>query len=567
IKYLIGTVSVKSHFIVPVVSNSGVEGVLFAGSTRKNGFSRKQIYDLRTLAGQDRDGLQVVYRQSGEIEIIEKLIDSMPFGAAVISSEGDILSANVRFGKCLNTGECVFETISDISMAAGYNFEDFMAELKIMKRDIRGRVLEPSGGAGQPLRVFWSLMTGDCEKAHSLLVISPEEDRARITDRENLAMVAHEIKTPLSALKNSLSILASRDTFISAEDTEPDRAVSATRILKTALRTTARLNTLLESLESGKRDITGRDGLKVEKAELSELIESAVAPYRDQISARSIRFNLHIEDQLHSLDTDVERFTQVIQNLLSNSLKSGCEMVEISASAAAVPAGSLLSAVPWDRIADPGLVKVSVLDDGGGFRSDVLEYVNELSRKDLNPDFGLGLYISGSIAKSLGGVLMAENLERGGSGCHLYLTGNADSRETVRTIYQAGSRLERMKDLGMVPILYLIGKEDGKCWLNLSGRWKETPVVNPRSGKDTGNEFYFWPLSSRAGIAISRGGKYLDEPESLFEENDGEIKAIRNEMAGRLLIGWSICKDRRCSMLSMMIEAARRFDSGAEAKV
>jgi hypothetical protein len=213
------------------------------------------------------------------------------------------------------------------------------------------------------------------------------------------------------------------------------------------------------------------------------------------------------------------------------------------------------------------MFKISVIDNGTGFPPAVADYVNELSEQQLNPGFGLGLYISSGMAKSLGGILLAENEDGGGAACHIYLPRNEKGVESVRAVHQAGITLEMMKRRGKVPIAYIVVKEARGCWLDLSQDWRETPAINPAPGKDYGGDFYFWPLSSRAGIGLAGGGGYLEKPEWLFAPVNDRPGCLKLDRFNRFEIGWSICEGENCSIKSLLNKATAKLRARGRAGV
>ena len=560
ISYLIGSLTIGSYFMVPVVSGSQVRGILFVGSIRKNNFTSSQIARLRGLAGEEKSETQVVYRRSSEKELVDKLLESVPLGAAVISPEGDILSENSKFGEYLNTGDCRFETLEDVSAAAGYNFRDFMAELRILKKEIRGRVLEPTGRSGNPLKVFWTGMNDFIERADSLLMITPAGDWETGGASEKLAMIAHEIKTPMSALHNSLSLLSREGNIRGLENGSNSEGATAADIFKTGLRTINRLNYMLDCLDFRPGTGIGGSDPSVGKIHLQDLIESVSALYRRQMKSRDIEFSVNIEEGLEYIETDNGRLEQILHNLLSNSLKSGGNGIEVAASGTSPPENSILSGIPWNRIINPRIVEITVSDNGKGFSPEVAEYINDLSENELNPDYGLGLYISAVLAKSMGAVLRVENRENGGAACSIFMPSGNDSIETARKVYEVSRRLERMRKLGKVPILYMVGKKDNNCWLALAEKWKDIPTFSPGIGQAQGSDFCFWPLSPEVGIGLARGGEYLSEPERIINGTREGLSLVGEGPGTPMRIGWSICGDNSCGIGPLLREAADKLE-------
>src|SRR5262249_5226769 len=129
------------------------------------------------------------------------------------------------------------------------------------------------------------------------------------TDRrkdEFLAMLGHELRNPLSAVRNAVAI-ASLDP--------PHR----TRAREIAGRQTDQLGRLSDDLLDVARLTQGRISLRKERVDLAEIIRRAIENTQPFIESRGVRLeNIPAAAPMY-LDADPARLEQVVVNLLTNA--------------------------------------------------------------------------------------------------------------------------------------------------------------------------------------------------------------------------------------------------------
>ncbi len=125
-----------------------------------------------------------------------------------------------------------------------------------------------------------------------------------------LAMLAHEMRTPLSAVNSAAYILQ--------EIQVEGRAVKQ---LEAIQRQTANLARLVEDLMDVSRISRGRIELRRELVDLGTLAAQAVQAVQPLIDARGQEINCTIPEGPLTVDADPVRLNQVIVNLLNNAAK------------------------------------------------------------------------------------------------------------------------------------------------------------------------------------------------------------------------------------------------------
>jgi PAS domain S-box-containing protein len=128
------------------------------------------------------------------------------------------------------------------------------------------------------------------------------------TKDEFLAMLGHELRNPLSAVRNAVAT-ATRD-----ESRRP-------RALEIAERQAEQLGRLIDDLLDVARITQGRITLRKERVHLNEIIEHAMESTRSLIESRGLELSIAIAPEPIRVDADPARLQQVLVNLLSNAAK------------------------------------------------------------------------------------------------------------------------------------------------------------------------------------------------------------------------------------------------------
>ncbi len=214
------------------------------------------------------------------------------------------------------------------------------------------------------------------------------EEQLREADRrksEFLAILAHELRNPLAALRNGLHILKQPP---SATPTNP-----APRTVAMMDRQMTHLVRLVDDLLDLSRITNGKLELRRRKVSLTDVLGSAVESARTFIEAR--RHELVMDLRVHDLqvDADTDRLAQVFSNLLANSAKYTDE------------GGRIVLTV--ERENDEAVVAVQ--DNGIGIPPAALEHVFDMFSQ-VRPDeahaidgLGIGLSLVKTLVEMHGG--------------------------------------------------------------------------------------------------------------------------------------------------------------------
>jgi signal transduction histidine kinase len=213
-----------------------------------------------------------------------------------------------------------------------------------------------------------------------------EVDRMR---RDLVANVAHELRTPIGALRAKLENLV--------DDVEPlERAT-----LEAMLRQIERLGSLVEQLLDLSRLESGTVPLERSNFMAATLLEHVVDEWRTQAEIRDVRLETDVDPRSLVLHADEERLRQVVANLVANAVHHS-------------PRGGrvVLRANRQDSV-----TRLEVTDEGPGIPPADAERVFERfyrldqARSTREGGSGLGLSIARWIVDLHGGTIRAETAE------------------------------------------------------------------------------------------------------------------------------------------------------------
>lgn len=265
---------------------------------------------------------------------------------------------------------------------------------------VRGRVVA-RGPDGAPTRLVGTIRDVTArrlldEERKRLLIEAQRATRAR---EQILAIVAHDLRSPLAAISSMASGLES------AADGPDARAdlLERSEIIQGA---SARMGHLIEDLldvaaiQSGSLRLSPADH---DPAEIAREAARVAAPLARR--AR-VAIELPLRDPLPpTLRCDRVRLLQVLGNLLSNAIQ-------------ATPADGTVTI----RVAaEPGVLCFSVRDTGRGFEAGQAERLFQPYQRGAGSTYkgtGLGLAICRGIVEGHGGRIHAERLPEGGAAFH-----------------------------------------------------------------------------------------------------------------------------------------------------
>lgn len=215
---------------------------------------------------------------------------------------------------------------------------------------------------------------------------------------EFLTNMSHEFRTPVN------TILGMNDIIM--QEAPGDRVTECSENIKQAsVRLLNLINDVLDysAIEAGKLEILP------ERYFLESMLNNVIGFLKDSASQKGIETEFNVEDNLPAkLLGDEGRVKQIIMNLLSNAVKYTEE-------------GQIVFSVGGSVIKDTFYMNLTVADTGIGIREDQVEQIfAEFDRLEFDKDrsvegCGLGLSITNSLVKQMGGTITLQSVEGSGS--------------------------------------------------------------------------------------------------------------------------------------------------------
>jgi PAS domain S-box-containing protein len=231
-----------------------------------------------------------------------------------------------------------------------------------------------------------------------------------IRARENLlAVVSHDLRSPLSAIRLSASFLSRGGSG--------DRAQSAQQ-LDLILRSSERMARLIDDLLQAASIEAGRFSVEASRVDVRPMVHETMRTFEPAATEKSVQLSLDVPDGVRPVRADRQRIIQVLSNLIGNAIKFAASDGHVHI-----------------RARDDGdRVEIAVSDDGPGIPEDEVARIFERYERGKATGchgVGLGLYIAKGIVEAHGGRMWLVT-ERG-AGSTFYFTLPVDDGSHVET--------------------------------------------------------------------------------------------------------------------------------------
>ena len=395
------------------------------------------------------DGSRVYTLHSAE-EPYRHLVEEMQEGAVVLTGHGEILYANARFAALVGEPlESVMASRIDrfVNPSDRVDFEIMLAAGSGRRRS---SLIRSDSSA---LEVGLSLTTTVATNGRRLNLIVTDlaelleanrgRDRAEHDSRTKdnfLAMLGHELRTPLSAISNAVQVL--RLTRCEGE--------SAARADEVVRRQVSHVTQLINDLLDVERVVSGRIRLNREPLDLAEAVRRAVATFTGD--AGLDRY-IEISTEPAWVDVDAMRLEQVLTNLVANAVKYS-------------PSGGRIRVALRSDGCDAVL---TVEDAGSGISPRLLPFIFDMYvQADRTLDrarggLGIGLTLVRRLVELHGGTVTASSAGEGhGSTFTMRLTQISADRKPADLSASAPARRARPKR-----VLLIEDSEDARGMLRM----------------------------------------------------------------------------------------------------
>lgn len=211
-----------------------------------------------------------------------------------------------------------------------------------------------------------------------------------------IATVSHELKTPISSIKMSLSLL-NNDHIGTLNDEQK-------KLLENIEDDNSRLLRITRELLEITQVETGKVSLNIRKVKPQAIIDFALETFKTQLNQKNIQVTIQCSSDLPEISADQEKTTWVMINLISNAIRYS-------------PEGSNMFITAIEK--PVGYVTFSVTDQGKGIEEKYLGRIFERYFRIPNEEktgTGLGLAIAKEfIEAQMGRIYVKSTLGEGSS--------------------------------------------------------------------------------------------------------------------------------------------------------
>jgi PAS domain S-box-containing protein len=419
---------VRSMIVSPLRYAAGLVGVVAVVSERPHAFSQNHVRTMQLISG-------VLGVALGRAQAFAEQRRAEAEASALLVQLTAVLGAATEVAII---GVNLHSRISFFSEGAqrmlGYSAEEVIGKSPYLfhdREEVKAR-LEASGAGsladlflgsarwGEAQRGEWTYLRKDASRLTVLATFTPMHQDGQlvgyvavgidITDRkvidtmkdEFVSIVSHEVRTPLTAIRGSLGLMAGG--LLGAL---PERAE---RMLDIAMSNTERLERLVNDMLDLERMQSGEAVMRIADSRLADVMLRAVEVMQASAQRAGIRLVARPLDIV--LRVDAERLLQVLVKLIGNAIKFSETGTRVSVEASLTSLSSLGGAAG---------VRVDVVDQGRGIPAEQLESIFERFRQVDASDSraqggsGLGLAICRMIVEQHGGRIWAASAPEGGS--------------------------------------------------------------------------------------------------------------------------------------------------------
>ena len=244
------------------------------------------------------------------------------------------------------------------------------------------------------LRAIADLLAGIVEKGRMQMEAEERATELKKFDdarAELIALVTHELRTPLAVVRAYTDLLAEDPPLDGRESRDPDRRERRAGWRRSTMEQVERLDRLVDSILASVR-VGPEPPADLQPTNIGEVVNEAASELAPLLARHKLELREGI--RLFAL-TDRARLLQILEHLVENAVKYAPPETTIT--------------LEW-RMAD-GAVRIAVSDQGPGIPEEWRERIFEpYARRDTRTarGSGIGLYAARRLAESVGARLWCE---------------------------------------------------------------------------------------------------------------------------------------------------------------
>jgi PAS domain S-box-containing protein len=336
--------------------------------------------------------------KSKTLAIIQNFVD----GLLVFDKEGKVSLINPQ---AENFCKVKKEEILGKSILELVQFPNLRPIVEVVGREIRGVYRKEIPVREDLILEVTTIPMMREEGKFGTLMILHDVTREKAIERmktEFVSISAHQLRTPLSAIKWTLKMFLDGDL---GELTKEQR-----EFLEKTYKSNERMINLINDLLNVARIEEGRYLYRPVLADIVPICQSVIDSYKEEIEKKNLKFEFKRPKELPKVRVDIEKISFAIQNLLENAIRYNREGGEIE--------------ITLEE--KEGKIKFSIKDTGIGIPKDQQHRVFTKffrapnAMKMETEGSGLGLFITKNIIEAHGGRIWFESEE--GKGTTFYFT-------------------------------------------------------------------------------------------------------------------------------------------------
>ncbi|TAL19283.1 PAS domain-containing sensor histidine kinase [Patescibacteria group bacterium] len=356
------------------------------------------------------------------------LLESIGEGVVVVGHDSEILLINKAAREMLDLNP--YETIGSVfseSFALADENEKELADEELPVSRVLSQKTTVSTTIGHP----YYFVNKKGSKLPVTLVAAPvyfgkevigaiivfrditEESKLDRAKTEFVSLASHQLRTPLSTINWYTEMLIDGDVGkVSREQV---------KYLNEIFKANRHMVELVDALLNVARLETGTMVVEPKMADVSELIQSALAEQKAEIVKKKLKVETNLDKNIPPMNIDPNLFRIILQNLLSNAAKYTSEGGIITLSAVIKKSGEKFGG----RGLEENSLCVSIADTGWGIPQEQQEKIfskffrGDNVRLKYTEGTGLGLYIVYSVLEKLQGQIWFHSEENKGSTFYL----------------------------------------------------------------------------------------------------------------------------------------------------
>lgn len=392
----------QSYFNIPLVVHNKLVGLITVSSQKKHMYQEEDMTILYRIVNQAERAIERLENViESEKDKLNAFILSLPSGAILFSFHHEHLALMT-----INSAAKEFLRIhgesNTLNVLSNFGPDNSISDkLYEAVREKKSIMLDDVAIFNKSFKIFINPLLSEHNSHTSISVtmqdVSMEKELEKM--RSNFTnMVVHELRSPLVSIKGASNLL------LHEKMSAPDKKKMLEVIDMSSRRMLDEVSELLDAakIEAGKFSIVK------ENADMNAVIKDRYTMFTHLAKEKDITLSLDLDPALPQFGFDPMRVGQVVDNLLSNSIKYTSQGGQIT----------------LKTRHGNGQITVLVKDNGLGIPNDKKELLfskfGQIQGTAKKEGTGLGLYISKGIIESHNGTMWVESEE--GKGTSVYFT-------------------------------------------------------------------------------------------------------------------------------------------------